>query len=151
MMTSSLTDRQAQPISEAASPEQYVVQWEDYKVTILTMALKIHASGWVPDSIICIGRGGMLVGDALSRIFKTTVGVVMCSSYRGEGEKKQGILKIAEHISITKRELGAKVLLADDLVDSGSTLHALSAILKEKYPEVVDLKTTVIYQKSGSQ
>lgn len=124
------------------------VTWENYKVSILTLALKIYSSDWQPDHIICIGRGGMTPGDALSHLFNETLGVIMCSSYGGAGEMQQGNLNIAEHISITKKHLSGKILLVDDLVDSGKTLSELKAMIKEKHLGVTEVKTAVIYQKT---
>lgn len=126
------------------------VTWEDYEVSMLKLALKVHASDFEPDAIVCIGRGGMAVGDAFSRTFGKTLGVVMASSYGGEGEKVQGKLNMAEHVSIVKN-LKGNVLLLDDLVESGKTLKAMKSALLGKYPEITSIRTAVIYKKSGTK
>lgn len=127
------------------------VSWEQYNVSMLTLALKIRQSGYVPDQIVSIGRGGIPLGDALSRMFKKTMGVIMCSSYVGEGERQQSTLKIAENISITQRELSGKILLVDDLVDSGKTLRKLSTSILQQHPKITEIKTAVIFQKTCTE
>lgn len=136
--------------TQVPSPKYLNVGWNEYQEKMLTVALKIFKDGFVPDHIICIGRGGSLFGDALSRVFGKKLSVVMCSSYVGDGEMKQGGLNIAEHISSTQK-LAGKVLLVDDLVDSGDTLIALKREIKLKHPDVTDIKTAVIYKKTGSK
>lgn len=132
------------------APKFMHVTWESYRVSILTLALKIRSLDWEPDHIVCIGRGGMILGEALSRLFKKTLGVIMCSSYTGADEMKQGELRMAEHISVLG-QLKGKVLLADDLVDSGKTLGVLKGIIRQKHADVTDVKTAVIYLKTCTQ
>jgi hypoxanthine phosphoribosyltransferase len=43
------------------------VSWDEYHMLIERLALKIHASGWQFDQILCLARGGMRPGDVLSR------------------------------------------------------------------------------------
>ena len=45
------------------------VSWDEYHMLIERLALKVHASGWEFDQILCLARGGMRPGDVLSRVF----------------------------------------------------------------------------------
>ena len=45
------------------------VDWAEYHRLIERLALSIHRSGWQFDSVIALARGGLRVGDLLSRIF----------------------------------------------------------------------------------
>lgn len=132
--------------TQQQSFEKYQVTWGEYEVKLLALALQIHQSGWIPDYILSIGRGGFTVGDALSRLLHKTVGVVMCSSYGGEGERFQGQLKISEHVSIIGG-LKGRVLLVDDLVDSGKTLDKTRTFILEKFPAIKEMKTAVVFTK----
>lgn len=135
----------------AVTEQKYLnVTWDDFNKRILQLSLTIAKSKWEPDHIVCIGRGGLYPGDALSRLFKKPLGVVMCSSYGGESEMQQGRLNIAEDISITTK-LSGKVLLVDDLVDTGKTLLALSQKIQEKSADVLEIRTAVIFKKTLSQ
>ena len=39
------------------------VSWDEYHMLIERVALKVHASGWEFDQILCLARGGMRPGD----------------------------------------------------------------------------------------
>jgi hypoxanthine phosphoribosyltransferase len=126
------------------------VSWDDYNRLIERLAVIIHDSGWQFDAIICLARGGLRVGDALSRIFDKPLGVMTTSSYRASGGTVQGNLKIGDQISAAEEVTHGRVLLADDLVDSGVTLVAVLAELRRRYPAITEIRTAVLWYKSVS-
>ena len=96
------------------------VDWAEYHRLIERLALSIHRSGWQFDSVIALARGGLRVGDLLSRIFDKPLGVLTTSSYRHTSNVvQQGELKIGSTINATEDITRGRVLLADDLVDTG--------------------------------
>ncbi|HEX8477396.1 MAG TPA: phosphoribosyltransferase family protein, partial [Telluria sp.] len=50
----------------------------------------------------------------------------------------------------TKGPLSGRVLLVDDLADSGVTLQKVSAHLKENFKDVTEVKSAVIWVKGTS-
>ncbi len=52
---------------------------------------------------------------------------------------------------MTTPTLADRVLLVDDLVDSGHTLEAVRRHLLETYPVISDLRTAVLWYKASSQ
>jgi len=126
------------------------VTWDEYHRKIEQLALLVHESGWQFDQILCLARGGMRVGDVLSRIFDVPLGILSASSYREAGGTVRSTLDLAKHITITKGVLSGKVLLVDDLVDSGVTLEAVHRHVIENLPEVTEIKTAVIWYKASS-
>ncbi|MFX8751211.1 phosphoribosyltransferase family protein, partial [Acinetobacter baumannii] len=56
------------------------VSWEDYHRLLEQLALTIYQSGWQFDQILCLARGGVRVGDVLSRIFDVPLGILATSS-----------------------------------------------------------------------
>ena len=52
------------------------VTWEQYHRLIEQLASQVYASGWDFHAIVCLARGGMRVGDVLSRIFDKPLGVL---------------------------------------------------------------------------
>ena len=60
------------------------VSWDEFHMLIERLALKIDASGWQFDQILCLARGGMRPGDVLSRVFDKPLAVMATSSYRAE-------------------------------------------------------------------
>ena len=136
--------------NEPTTHEIYDVSWREYKVKLLTLAINIYRSNWEPDVILSIGRGGLDVGNALSRLLQKTVGVVMCSSYNGEGERLRGELYIADHVSIVNQQLKGRGLLVDDLVDSGVTLGKTRDWAVKKYPGLTEMRTAVVFTKTNT-
>jgi hypoxanthine phosphoribosyltransferase len=114
------------------------------------LALKVHHSGWEFDQILCLARGGMRPGDVLSRVFDKPLAIMSTSSYRAESGTVQGHLDIARYITTPKGEIAGRVLLVDDLADSGHTLKAVLHQLKNNYQPITELRSAVIWQKSVS-
>ncbi|OGB91531.1 MAG: phosphoribosyltransferase [candidate division NC10 bacterium RBG_16_65_8] len=127
------------------------VTWDDYHRAIERLAAMICDSGWRFNQIVCIARGGLRVGDTLSRIFKLPLAIISTQSYVGEGGSERGALTMAEHMTMTTPTLGDRVLLADDLVDSGVTLDAVQRHLLETYPTIAELRTAVLWYKASSK
>lgn len=125
------------------------VGWDEYHLLIEQLAIQIHQSGWEFDQILCLARGGLRPGDMLSRIFDKPLCILSTSSYRDEGGTLQGRLEMARYITTPKGELAGRVLLVDDLADSGVTLHAVVDRLKAM-PAITELKSAVIWVKGIS-
>ncbi|MEO8305846.1 MAG: phosphoribosyltransferase family protein [Betaproteobacteria bacterium] len=126
------------------------VSWEQYNVLVEKLALIVFESGYEFNQIICIARGGMRVGDVLSRIYETPLAILSTHSYASEGGTVRGELVIAEHMTMTSPRLGERVLLVDDMVDSGHTLAAVAKALPERWPVIRTCKTAVVWWKACS-
>ena len=125
------------------------VSWDEYHMLTERLALKVHASGWAFDQILCLARGGMRPGDVLSRVFDKPLAIMSTSSYRAEAGTIQGRLDIAKYITLPKGELAGRVLLVDDLADSGVTLQAVVERLRGM-PSISELRSAVIWVKGVS-
>ena len=126
------------------------VSWDEYNRLIEKLALKVWESGWSFDAIVCLARGGLRVGDVLSRLFDKPLGVLFTSSYREEGGTKQSRLMIAEHMSCAAPLPGPRWLLADDLVDSGATLVEVVPAMRARYRHVEEIRSAVLWAKGSS-
>ena len=135
------------PVSD---DEHLWVSWNDYHRAVERLAYLVHESGWKFDQVLCLARGGLRPGDIFSRIFDVPLAILSTSSYREESGTKQGALDIGKYITLTRGKLGGKVLLLDDLVDSGVTLEKVQRHLKEHFPGVTEVKTAVIWCKACS-
>ena len=124
------------------------VSYDDYHGLIEKLALQIHKSGWQFDTILCLARGGLRPGDILSRIFDKPLAIMSTSSYRAEAGTLRGHLDIGRFIATPKGEIAGRVLLVDDLADSGVTLTAVVKRLQESYPPITELRTAVIWTKA---
>ena len=126
------------------------VTWERYHRLIELLALQVHDAKWEFDSVIAIARGGLRVGDQLSRIFDKPLAIMSTSSYVEEGGTVRGKLLVSEHLTMTSATLGPRVLVVDDLADSGHTLNVIKDELPKRYPHLTDVKTAVIWKKGCS-
>ena len=126
------------------------VNHELFHQLIEKLALMVHRSGWKFDTILCLARGGVRPGDILSRIFDVPLAIMSTSSYRDGHGTKQGHLDIAHYITTPKGQIAGRVLLVDDLADSGKTLQAVVDMLRARYPSITDLHSTILWTKGIS-
>jgi hypoxanthine phosphoribosyltransferase len=126
------------------------VSYDEYNNLVEKLAIKVYQSGWEFDTILCLARGGMRPGDVLSRIFDKPLAIMSTSSYRADAGTVQGHLDIARFITTPKGEIAGRVLLVDDLADSGHTLHAVMDMLRTNYKPISELRSAVIWTKALS-
>lgn len=127
------------------------VSWEEYHRHIETLAVKIYQSKWQFNQIVCIAKGGLRVGDILSRLFDIPLGIVAATSYGGDDNRSRERIKIGQHLAMTNDSLGRRVLLVDDLADSGVSLQAVTQWLQVSSYPIEELRTAVIWYKSCSR
>ncbi|MBW4616772.1 MAG: phosphoribosyltransferase [Desmonostoc vinosum HA7617-LM4] len=131
-------------------PDLYV-SWSDYHQKIEQLAVQIHQSGWEFNQIICLARGGLRVGDILSRIYQQPLAILATSSYSGPGKQERNDLIFSRHLTMTTEQLGSHILLVDDLVDSGITLQQTIPWLKQHSDlPIMEIRTAVIWYKACS-
>ncbi len=126
------------------------VSWEQYNTLVERLALTAYESGYKFNQIICIARGGLRVGDVLSRIYELPLAILSTHSYSASGGTVRGELIIAEHMTMTSPRLGDKVLLVDDMVDSGHTLDMVYRTLPQRFPSISEIRTAVLWWKACS-
>jgi hypoxanthine phosphoribosyltransferase len=137
-------------MSAPEATQEIKVDWATYHLLIERLVVLVHQSGSQFDQILCLARGGLRVGDVFSRIFRLPLAMLATSSYRENAGHLQGALEIAPFITMTQGTLKGRVLVVDDLVDSGETLQGVCRHLLRTYPSIETLKTAVIWYKSCS-
>ena len=96
------------------------------------LAAGVKASGWKPDILIALWRGGAAVGVSLHEFFKTSGWNVQhiplkCASYTGIGENAGDVVfTLGDEIFGLLRP-GDRVLVVDDVSDTGKTAKAVKA------------------------
>lgn len=131
-------------------PSHLWIDWNHYHDLIDQLGLQVWQSGWRFGSILCLARGGLRVGDQLSRVFDVPLAILATRSYREAAGTIQGELDIAKYITMTSGELSGNVLLVDDLVDSGVTLARVQQHLSERYPAITAVRSAVLWYKACS-
>jgi len=126
------------------------VTWDEYHRLIERLIAQVHESGYKFDAILCLARGGLRIGDVISRVYDMPLAILAASSYREAAGTQQGRLDIGEFITKTGGEMSGKVLLVDDLVDSGVTMNRVIEHLKQCFPAVTEVRTAVLWYKGIS-
>ncbi|MBO7223578.1 MAG: hypoxanthine phosphoribosyltransferase [Kiritimatiellae bacterium] len=112
------------------------------------LAKQIYDSGFVPDALIALWRGGSPVGIAVHEFFlykgiKFYHTIVKTVSYTGINESKEPVVENLDYVlkNISK---DSKVLIVDDIFDTGSTAR----VMKEKLaPTGCELRFAMPYFK----
>ena len=135
--------------------EKLIISFEEYLDTVEKLALEIN-NNFKPTVLVGIMRGAAPIIDILSRILKLPTAYIVIQSYSGEGmEDKQGELVFARDISsIAKDEDFNRVLLVDDLSDTGLTLNKSIEWLKKYQPiknQIQEIKTACLWKKKSSE
>jgi hypoxanthine phosphoribosyltransferase len=130
----------------------FFVNWDTYNKTIEELAVQIYEDGYEFNQIVCIAKGGLRVGDILARIFDVPFAVMSVESYHGDGVKdEQGQIVFCNSLAKTTPNLGNKVLLVDDLADSGRTLEKCVKWLEHFEGFFIDdLRTATLWTKGLS-
>ena len=134
--------------------EKLIISFDEYIKIVEKLAIEIHKK-YQPTVLVGIMRGGAPIIDILSRILKLPIGYIVIQSYSGEGvEDKQGKLMFAREISsIASGKDFDKVLLIDDLSDTGLTLNKSIEWLKNYAPtkdHIKEVKTACLWKKKSS-
>ena len=132
-----------------------IVEWEEYKKIVEKLAIEVHKS-YRPTVLIGIMRGAAPIIDILSRILKLPIAYIVIQSYSGKGlEDQQGQLMFAREISsLANNDDFKKVLLIDDLSDTGLTLNKSIEWLRNYGPTkdfIKEVKTACLWKKKSSK
>lgn len=115
------------------------LSWQEIEAMVQKLAAEIKAAGFVPDRLIGITVGGLIPLALLAQEMDIrNVSTVSASSYKG---KEQGPLRITNLPEVDLS--GQKVLLVDEIADSGETLRQVSEALRNKC-QANDLKTATL-------
>lgn len=114
------------------------------------LAAAIRKSGWQPDVLIALWRGGAPVGVAVHEFFKVSGWDVRhiplkCSSYTGIGENEGEVVFTHGDIVFGMLRKGDKVLIVDDVFDTGKT----AAAVKKRIEAIggVEMRLACVYWK----
>ena len=131
-----------------------IITFDEYLQTVEKLAVEIHKN-YKPSVLVGIMRGAAPILDILSRILKLPIAYIVIQSYSGKGmEDRQGELMFAREISsLAKNKDFNKVLLVDDLSDTGLTLNKSIEWLKNYEPTkdyIKEVKTACLWKKKSS-
>jgi len=134
--------------------DKLIITFDEYTKIVEKLAIEIN-NNYKPTVLVGIMRGAAPILDILSRILKLPIAYIVIQSYSGKNmEDKQGQLMFAREISsLAKNKDFAKVLLVDDLSDTGLTLNKSIEWLKKYEPiknYINQVKTACLWKKKSS-
>jgi len=134
--------------------DKLIVSWEQYHQTVEKLAIQIEKSDYKPTILVGIMRGAAPMIDVLSRIFKLKCAYLAVESYSGKGiEDEQGNIVFSREMSSIAPNMGGRILLCDDLSDTGITFNKSIDWLKKYGPikdNIEDIKTATLWKKQKS-
>lgn len=127
--------------------ETTVLTWTAFGEATQGLAERVLADGYQPDFILAIARGGLFTAGALGYALNVKLlHVVNVEFYTGREERLQ-LPVMLPPIPDASMFRGLKVLICDDVADTGATLRLTRDFVEQ---HVAEVRTLVIYEKSRS-
>jgi len=127
--------------------EREVLGWLEFGDASRDLAREVLASDFDPEVVVAIARGGLLLAGSIAY----ALGVKSCGAlnvefYTGVGERLTDPVVLPPMLD-EQSLAGKRVLLVDDVSDSGRTLDMVVQLLKAGG---VDVRSIVLYTKPGT-
>jgi len=134
-------------ISPSKKPDKYEApSWGYIYELCIQVANQIRRSGYKPDLLVAISRGGWIPGRVLSDLLENpNLATIKVEHYIGI-YKTRARPKITQPLPIEVK--GKRILLVDDIADSGKSLKLVKKHLFDQ--GAVDVKICALYFKPWS-
>ena len=126
------------------------ISWEHYFKLIqkLTTMISIHAQEKF-DLVVGISRGGLIPALLMSQSWNVPLDVIVVSSYSKENKQTQLKIGKPSYLCFPDINKDSKILIVDDLVDSGKTMQTVVDLYRKK--GFKNIKTAVLIYKRSSK
>ncbi len=123
------------------------LSWQLFGSAAVELAADVTADGFAPDLILAVARGGLFVAGALSYALDVkNVHLTNVEFYTGV-DARLDVPVMLPPVPSTVDLSGARVLIADDVADTGGTLRLVRDFCAE---HVAEARCAVLYQKPQS-
>ena len=123
------------------------MSWDDLGTGARELAQAVADEGWIPDIVLGIARGGLLVAGALGYALGVKNTFTMNVEFYTGVDERLDMPMILPPVPDLVDFAETKVLIADDVADTGETLKAVHEFLAGKVAEV---RSAVLYEKPRS-
>jgi uncharacterized protein len=127
--------------------ERETLTWELFGDASQDLARLIAADGFRPDLILAIARGGMFVAGALGYALSVkNLHLMNVEFYNGVGstlDMPVMLPPVPSAVDFSQK----KLLIADDVADTGKTIELVRNFVAE---HVAEVRSAVVYEKPGS-
>jgi hypoxanthine phosphoribosyltransferase len=121
--------------------------WQMFGEATQSLARAVVADGFQPDMILAIARGGLFTAGALGYALGVKLlHVVNVEFYTGR-EERMTMPVMLPPVPEPSFFAGAKVLICDDVADTGATLALTHDFCRQ---HVAEVRSAVVYQKPRS-
>ncbi|MDH5783240.1 MAG: phosphoribosyltransferase [Candidatus Bathyarchaeota archaeon] len=120
--------------------------WEKIYELLLNLASKIRKANFKPDVIVGISRGGWPPARIMSDLLENPELANVKAEFYLDVAKTKSEPVITQPVSVSVH--GKKILIVDDVADTGKSLRLVRSHLKEQ--EATDVKIAAIYYKPWS-
>lgn len=131
----------------AAVDERERLSWDVFGEAARELARQVADDGYRPDLILSIARGGLLVGAALGYALDVKNTWTMNVEFYTGVEERLDVPMILPPVPELVELESARMLIADDVADTGETLRLVKEFCAGKVGEV---RCAVLYEKSRS-
>ena len=134
-------------MAEPVTSEREVLDWVTYGRAARELAQTVADDGYDPDIVLAIARGGLFAAGSLGYALSVkNIYVMNVEFYTGVGERLDVPMMLPPYIDMIEMK-DQKVLIADDVADTGKTLELVRNFC---LPQVADVRCAVIYEKPQS-
>ena len=130
---------------DAAEPTLFYIPYARFLEELETLAVQIETDSWQPDFLVGIGRGGLVPAAYLSH----RTGIQMLSVDHSSGET--GFADELLDKLAAKIRAGSRILIVDDINDSGATIAYLRAAIDGKSGDEAGLRIAVLVHNVRSR
>ncbi|MBX3315051.1 MAG: phosphoribosyltransferase [Actinobacteria bacterium] len=135
------------PTDATADPIREELTWDLFGSATRELAETIAGSGWIPDMVIAVARGGLTVAGALSYALGVkNCGAINVEFYTGVDTRLDVPVVLPPSLNLVEVR-DVSVLIVDDVADTGHTLALVRKVLGE---HVAEARTAVLYHKPRS-
>ena len=132
---------------EQAQPEREILTWEGFGRATRALATEIATEGFRPDIVLAVARGGLTVAGALAYALNVKNCFAMnVEFYTSVDERLDVPIVLPPTLDVVDLR-GMRVLIADDVADTGKTLEL---VRKEIAEHVAEARCAVLYMKPWS-
>jgi len=123
--------------------EKYYYGYEEFVADADALVHKIK--DFDPDTLLAVARGGLTLGHFMAQGMDTRRLFALNSIHYDKTRK----LETLEIFNVPDLSTARRVLIVDDIIDSGETLREVLRLLNEQYPQTEFRLATIFYKPTA--
>ncbi|SDO51355.1 hypothetical protein SAMN04515671_1179 [Nakamurella panacisegetis] len=131
-------------VTPTSRPVREVLTWERFGVACRQLAQQVADDGFTPEIVIAVARGGLLPAGALAYALGTKAAGTLNVEFYSDIEQTLPDPVVLEPMLDTVAISGKRLLVVDDVADSGRTLALVMDLMRQHGAEA---RSAVLYTK----